>query len=66
MSTPERSDDPGEHGYGGASQDYPIDEEREADDHRREDRDARARESADERTRADGFDDDEAEGRRAR
>ena len=23
MSTPERADDPGEHGYGGAKQDFP-------------------------------------------
>lgn len=28
MSTPERSQDPGEHGYGGTNQDYP-----QADEH---------------------------------
>jgi hypothetical protein len=27
MSTPERPQDPGEHGYGGTKQDYPTDDE---------------------------------------
>lgn len=29
MSTPERQQDPGEHGYGGTKQDYPTDGERD-------------------------------------
>lgn len=43
MSTPERADDPGEHGYGGAKQDFPEqsapadpdDEDEHRDDDRR-------------------------------
>jgi hypothetical protein len=27
MSTPERADDPGQHGYGGAKQDFPVEEQ---------------------------------------
>jgi hypothetical protein len=29
MSTPERPQDPGEHGYGGTKRDYPTDDERD-------------------------------------
>jgi hypothetical protein len=29
MSTPERPQDPGEHGYGGTNQEYPTDDERD-------------------------------------
>ena len=56
MSTPERPQDPGEHGYGGTKQDFPAEEGSGDDAPRLEDEeDARARESADPATREAGF-----------
>lgn len=56
MSTPERPQDPGEHGYGGTKQDFPVEETPDRAEHRLEDEDdARARESADPATREAGF-----------
>jgi hypothetical protein len=60
MSTPERQQDPGEHGYGGTKQDLPAEERQDGEEHRLEDdEDARARESADASTRAGGFSEDD-------
>jgi hypothetical protein len=56
MSTPERSQDPGEHGSGRTKQDFPAEERSDDTEHRLEEgEDARARESADPSTRAGGF-----------
>jgi hypothetical protein len=56
MSTPERSQDPGEHGYGGTKQDFPLDDDARDEDHRLEDDDERAKEQpADEHERQGGW-----------
>ena len=44
MSTPERSQDPGEHGYGGTKQDFPTEDEPKNKEHRLEDEDERTSE----------------------
>jgi hypothetical protein len=44
MSTPERADDPGEHGYGSTGQDVPSDDESGDTSPRLEDDDNRAHE----------------------
>jgi hypothetical protein len=45
MSTPERSHDPGEHGYGGTKQDFPTEDESDDKEHRLDD-DERTNEEA--------------------
>ena len=59
MSTPERQQDPGEHGYGGTAQEFPAEDSSDGAEQRPDDNDARARESADPATRASGFDGEE-------
>lgn len=44
MSTPERSQDPGEHGYGGTKQDFPTADHSPDKEHRLEDDDDRSSE----------------------
>jgi hypothetical protein len=44
MSTPERSQDPGDHGYGGTNQDFPTDDDSHDKEHRLEDDDDRSSE----------------------
>lgn len=49
MSTPERADDPGEHGYGGSKQDFPSEDESGDTSPRAEDEDNRAHDHEPER-----------------
>jgi hypothetical protein len=44
MSTPERPQDPGEHGYGGTKQDFPTDDDSRDKEHRLEHDDDRSSE----------------------
>ena len=44
MSTPERSQDPGEHGYGGTKRDFPTEDEPKNKEHRLENEDDRTSE----------------------
>ena len=46
MSTPERSQDPGEHGYGGNKQDFPTEDDSRDKEHRLEDDDDRSSEQS--------------------
>ena len=56
MSTPERSQDPGEHGYGGTKQGLPTEDDSKNKEHRMEDEDERAIEQpADEHQRQGGW-----------
>ena len=45
MSTPERSQDPGEYGYGGTKRDFPTEDEPKNKEHRLEDEDDRTSEA---------------------
>ena len=46
MSIPERSQDPGEYGYGGAKQEFPTDDDSRDKEHRLEDDEDRSSEQA--------------------